>query len=88
MVQTTGEGMTYRISAYSGRLLNKDGESVDNGVTADVDLVGKRSNGKTKYITVKDVKLDSDGNKGDKRIPDYSDFYNIKKLSEVMDKLD
>ena len=87
LVQSTGEGMTYRISAYCGRLVNKDGESVDNGIPADVNLVGKRSNGKTKYITVKDV-TDSDGTKGDKRIPDYSDFYNIKKLSEVMDKLD
>lgn len=88
MVQTTGEGMTYRISAYKGRLVNKDGECIDNGIPVDVDLVKKRSNGKTKYITVKDVVIDNNGTKGDKRIPDYSDFYNIERLSEELNKLD
>ncbi len=87
LVQTTGEGMTYRISAYKGRLINKNSESVDNGVPVDVDLVGKRSNGAIKYITVKDVDIDSKGTKGDKRIPDYSDFYNIKRLSAELNKL-
>ncbi len=87
IIQTTGEGLTYRISAYMGRLLNKDGESIDNGIPVDIDLVPKRSNGKTKYITVKDVVIDKEGNKGDCRIPDYSDFYNIERLSEELNKL-
>ena len=88
LVQTTGEGMTYRISAYKGRIINKDGEGIDNGIPVDVDLVPKRSNGKTKYTTVKDVMIAADGTKGDKRIPDYSDFYNIKKLSEALNEID
>ena len=88
MVLTTGEGMTYRISAYKGRIINKEGEGIDNGIPVDVDLVPKRSNGKDKYITVKDVVIDANGNTGDKRIPDYSDFYNIKKLSEALNEID
>lgn len=85
MVQTTGEGLTYRISAYKGRLVNKEGEGIDNGVEVDVDLVPRRSNGKLKFITVNDVESSS-GEKGDVRIPDYSEFYNIERLSEEINK--
>lgn len=85
MVQTTGEGMTYRMSTYMGRFINKDDEIIDNGVEVDVDLIPKRSNGKDRFITVKDV-TGYDGKKADIRIPDYSDFYNISRLSEEMNR--
>ena len=86
LVQTTGEGMTYRVSAYKGRILNNAGDTIDNGVEVDVDLVPKRSNGEPRYITVKDVPTGIEGVTVEKRTPDYSDFYNIKRLSDEMNK--
>lgn len=86
LVQTTGEGMTYRVSAYKGRMLNAAGENIDNGVEVDVDLIPKRSNGEPRYITVKDIPDGEDGATVEKRTPDYSDFYNIERLSDEMNK--
>ena len=85
MVPTTGEGFTYRLSNYKGRFVNALGENIDEGVEVDVNLIPLRSNGKQKFITVHDIK-DSSGKKRDKRIPDYSEFYNIKRLSKEINK--
>ncbi|MBO4375516.1 MAG: hypothetical protein J5829_10455 [Lachnospiraceae bacterium] len=84
LVQTTGEGFTYRMSAYKGRLLNEDEEQIDNGIPVDVDLVRKRENGKPKYIT---VNFKYEGKEYEGRTPDYSDFYDIDRLSEEVNKL-
>ncbi len=86
MIETTGEGMTYRISAYDARFLNKDGENIDSGIPVDVDLMVKRSDGKNKYITLKDVPVGSESQKMELRAPDYSEFYNIERLSEEINK--
>lgn len=86
LVQSTGEGMTYRMSAYRGRLVNKDGEGIDNGIPVDIDLIPKRSNGEPKYVTVHGVQIDAEGNTGDRRCPDYSEFYNINRLSEEINR--
>ena len=83
LVQTTGEGFTYRMSAYKGRFLNEEGEQIDNGVPVDVDLVKKRENGKPKYIT---VPFNYEGKDYEGRMPDYSDFYDIDRLSEEVNK--
>ncbi len=85
MVDTTGEGMTYRISAYNGRFINKAGEIIDNGVDVDVDLIPKRLNGKPKFATVKNILWHDEVYED--RCPDYSDFYDIEKLSEIINDL-
>ena len=56
----------------------------DKGFT---EWIPKRSNGLPKFITVKDVPIDSKGNTAEKRVPDYSEFYNIKRLSEELSKV-
>ncbi len=83
-IQTTGEGLPFRMSSYFARLINKDGENVDNGIPVDVDLVAKRSDGKDKMITVDYEYEDEEGNKEiyELRSPDYSELYDIARLSE------
>ncbi|MBR5377431.1 MAG: hypothetical protein IK139_09140 [Lachnospiraceae bacterium] len=84
LIQTTGEGFTYRVSAYKGRLVNEKGESIDNGVPVDVDLIKKRSNGKDRFITV--TAKNRDDVDTEYRLPDCSDFYDIDRLSEEVNK--
>ena len=84
MVQTTGEGITYRMSSYRALLTDKNWENIDDGIPVDVDLVPKRSDGRDKFITVKDVEVGLEGETEELRVPDYSDFYNIDRLSEEM----
>ena len=64
----------------------KDGENIDSGIPVDVDLMVKRSDGKNKYITLKDVPIGSESQKMELRTPDYSEFYNIERLSEEINK--
>ncbi|MCR5357997.1 MAG: S41 family peptidase [Lachnospiraceae bacterium] len=85
LVPMTGEGMSYRFSAYKGRFINEAGEIIDNGVEVDVNLIPNRSNGEPKYITVKEIPA-SDGGTVQMRSPDYSDFYKIDRLSEEINK--
>ncbi len=87
LVPTTGEGFSYRISSYNGRYVNKEGKGMDSGVPVDVDLVPKRSDGTDEIITLHDVKMDDEGNTMDLRVPNYSDFYNLDRISEEMNKL-
>ena len=83
LVGTTGEGMTFRMSAYSGRMLNEAGENIDNGIEVDVDLLPKRSNGLTRFTTVELTNKDT-GETVQRRTPDYSGFYDLEKLSAAI----
>ncbi len=84
LVQTTGEGVNYRMSAFRMRVKNEAGEIIDNGIPVDVDLVGRKSNGEYRFITVDGVPIDYDGNTAQKRLPDYTAFYDLKTLSEAV----
>ena len=86
LVQTTGEGMSYGISAFKARFINSKGEIIDEGVPVDTELIPKRSNGDDKFVTVKDVKLSKSNEVKDVRCPDYSGFYDTKKLSEEVNE--
>ena len=82
--QTTGEGLTYQLSSCHMKLLDKDDNSLDNGVPVDIELIPKRSDGDDKTVLVRDVLISLDGEPQELRVPDYTEFYNIERLSDEL----
>lgn len=68
------------------RYVDASGAVHDEGIPADIDLLQKNADGSVKEITMdipKDPDYPEDGNI-QVAMPDYSEFYNIKRLSEEM----
>ncbi len=86
LLQTTGDGFSYCISSYKGRYIDKNGKNIDSGIPVDCDLIPKRSDGKDEVITLYQLDINKDGKKEDVRVTDYSELYNIERLSEEMNK--
>ena len=90
-VQTmaTADGLVYWISSARYRLTDKAGNNIDGGIEPDVDLVVKNEDGSDRKV---DVEIDSlrvigIGSETDTKtieLNDYSEFYNIDRLSEEM----
>ncbi|MCR5108311.1 MAG: hypothetical protein K6B28_09125 [Lachnospiraceae bacterium] len=83
---TTGEGYTYQLSSYKGRVIYGGGDNVDKGIPVDYDMIPKRSDGEDVMITMYDTDYDNDGITEDVRIADYRAFYDIDKLSEAVNE--
>ena len=82
MKQTTGEGLSYQLSSCHARFIDQDGNNIDNGVPVDCELIPQRSDGSSRTILVEDVLISGNGIQSGLRVPDYSDFYDIDRLSE------
>jgi len=87
-IVTSGEGIPFRMSTYSARILDDENEVIDAGIPVDSDLVIKRSDGKDKVITVLYDYEDEEGKKqtAELRSPDYSEFYDISRLSDEVNE--
>ncbi|MCR5097920.1 MAG: hypothetical protein K6B14_03125 [Lachnospiraceae bacterium] len=79
----TPEGFTWQCSSARSRLIDKKGKCIDGGIEPDVDLLKYDKKGNMKTIEVETV-YPQILEKAD--IADYSDFYNIDKLSEAINK--
>jgi hypothetical protein len=70
-------------------MTDKAGNNIDGGIEPDVDLLEKNEDGSSKTVEVEidSVKLFGVGPESDKttiEMSDYSEFYNIDRLSEEM----
>lgn len=70
------------MSSCRMKLLDIEGSSIDNGIPVDVDLVPKKSDGSDKTVLEKDVLLSKEDGPQELRVIDYSEFYNIERLSD------
>ena len=87
------DGFPYRISSARSHLTTKEGGEIDFGVPVDVDLLEKNADGSNKMVTTPIVgpAIEEDGtiNNGkeqDWESFDYSQFYDLDRLGEEMDK--
>ena len=74
--------MRYQLSSCHARFIDQDGNNIDNGVPVDCELIPQRSDGSSRTILVEDVLISGNGIQSGLRVPDYSDFYDIDRLSE------
>ena len=88
----TADGFKYQISSARLRILNKDGESIDDGIPVDVDLVGRNEDGTDRIIDV-EVPVAGYSETGEAvettmtlRTVDYTQLYDIDRLSEEMNR--
>ena len=79
--QILGNGAVYAHSSWLSRLINDAGEDVDTGVPVDVDLL-ERAGSKKELREV-----DYEGRHLEVELYDYSSFYDIDNLSQVMHEL-
>lgn len=87
----TADGLSFWISSARYRLTDKDGNCIDDGITPDVELVGKNEDGtvKTQEVEIETVRLLGIGPESETttiELNDYSEFYNIDRLSREMNK--
>ena len=81
--QMTGDGPTYQQSSWLARLINDAGEDMDVGASLDVDLI-ERSGSKKVLHEYYD---ESKGKYMKAEIYDYSSFYDVGVLDQVMNEL-
>jgi hypothetical protein len=79
--QVTGAGPTYSHSSWLARLVNNAGEDIDVGVPVDVDLLERAGSKKEKRT------VDFEGQRLEAEIHDYSSFFDLENLSQVMNEL-
>ncbi|MBR0397282.1 MAG: hypothetical protein IJI10_03335 [Eubacterium sp.] len=82
----TPEGFLYTMSSARCRLTDQAGISHDDGIPVDVDLLPKDQNGAVKNIEItipEDPNFPEDGDIT-VTIPDYTEFYNLERLSKEM----
>ena len=85
----TADGYMCWISSARFRMTDKDGNNIDGGIEPDVDLVGRNEDGtvRTEEREIESVQILGVGPETEKttiEISDYSEFYNIDRLSEEM----
>ena len=81
--QMTGDGPTYQNSSWLVRLINDAGEDMDAGAALDVDLIERA--GSKKVLREFDDK--TTGKHLQAEIYDYSSFYDVGVLNQVMNEL-
>jgi hypothetical protein len=79
----TGDGPTYQNSSWLVRLINDSGEDMDAGAALDVDLIERA--GSKKVLREFDDK--TTGKHLQAEIYDYSSFYDVGVLNQVMNEL-
>ena len=85
----TADGIVCWMSSSRFRMTDKAGNNIDGGIEPDVDLLEKNEDGSSKTVKVEidSVKLFGVGPESDTttiEMSDYSEFYNIDRLSEEM----
>ena len=85
----TADGLICWMSSARFRMTDKAGSNIDGGIEPDVDLVGKNEDGSSRTIEteIESVHLFGVGPESDTmtiEMSDYSEFYNIDRLSEEM----
>ena len=85
----TADGYLFWISSARFRMTDKNGSNIDGGIEPDVDLVVKNEDGsnKTLKMEVESAQLFGVGPQTETttiEMNDYSEFYNIDRLSEEM----
>ena len=85
----TADGLMSWISSARFRMTDKAGNNIDGGIEPDVDLIEKNGGGSSKTVKVEidSVKMLGVGPESDTttiEMSDYSEFYNIDRLSEEM----
>ena len=85
----TADGLICWISSSRFRMTDKAGSNIDGGVEPDVDLLEKNEDGSNKTVKaeIDSVQMFSVGPDSDTttiEMSDYSEFYNIDRLSEEM----
>ena len=81
--QMTGDGPTYQQSSWLARLINDAGEDMDVGAPLDVDLVERSGSKKVLHEYDDETK----GKHMKAEIYDYSSFYDVGVLDQVMNEL-
>ena len=79
--QVTGSGLVYTHSSWLSRIMNDAGEDIDKGVPVDVDLL-KRA-GSTKELR----EVEFEGKHLEAEVHDYSSFFDMDNLSQVMNEI-
>ncbi len=77
----TGEGLVYSHSSWISRLVNDAGEEIDDGVPVDVDLLERAGSKKERRVA------EFDGKRVETELHDYSSFYDLDNLSQVMNEI-
>ncbi len=79
----TPDGAMYQISSHRCRLVNKDGEVIDNGVPVDKEMLQRDENGDviTKIYTIQA----HGGELQEVELPDYDAFYDLEAISRFLD---
>ncbi len=83
----TALGLPYILAGNRIRLLNKDRESMEDGIPVNVELLNRTGDGTPETVYVDIREEDENNNTFTKtvEIPDYSGFYDLKKLSEILE---
>ena len=77
----TGEGLVYSHSSWISRLVNDAGEEIDDGVPVDVDLLERAGSRKERRVA------EFGGKRVETELHDYSSFYDLDNLSQVMNEI-
>ncbi len=83
----TALGLPYSLAGSRIRLLNKDRESMEDGISVNVELLNRSGDGTPETVYVDIREEDENNNTFTKtvEVTDYSDFYDLKKLSEILE---
>ena len=79
----TPDGAMYQISSHRSRIVNKDGEVIDDGVPVDKEMLQRDENGD--LITKTYAVPAHGGELQEVELPDYDDFYDFEVISRFMD---
>ena len=79
----TPDGAMYQISSHRCRLVNKDGEVIDDGVPVDKEMLQRNERGE--LITKTYAVPTHGGGLQEVELPDYDDFYDFEVISRFLD---